>query len=46
VFLEVLFHLGVEDPYVSTNVETLILQPEKYFAPELVIFGEYCYDRN
>jgi hypothetical protein len=46
LFLENLFHLGVEEHCVSTSIETLILQPVKCIAPELIIFGEYRYDRN
>ena len=46
LFVEDLFNLGVEARWVSTSVDTLVLQPENRFTPELVIFGEYRYHRN
>ena len=36
----------MEEPWIGTSVNTLILQHETYFAPELFIFCEYRYNRN
>jgi len=46
LFLEDPFLLGLEAHWVSTIVDTLILQSANRIAPELVIFGEYRYHRD